>query len=663
MALSSVRYTGTGALTDFTIPFPYTSPSDIHVSVNGVDVPYTYINAAAIRCNTAPAAGTQVKVYRVTPKTASPVNFTDGSNLLEADLDALVSWTLFVSQEAAEAASPLPAADSNKILGWNSTGTDVINYSAAALGVLAAYGTGVADVFVGDGVTTTFTLSANPVAIANLDVHVAGLGKIPGIDYTWTTGTGITFAVPPALGARVLCRFMQGLPEVIPVDVPERADQISVFSFMSPEQIADVKARTLVLDVTAALQAAINGGARFVPDGSYKITSTLNLPSSTTLYCASKAYFMAGVDGLTVFSTTGFTSSVKVHDAHVLGNGHVGVTAFRLKNVQFDSALYAPNVFQCQTGIVLDEVCIGVALVNPTTYRVVNGIQILGGSNANTIINPAIDNAAVSGGSSIGTGVYITGGTNHLIGGFIQGFEYGVYDSGSYTKIDGPYVEECTNCAVQLSASIGCAINNLFYFGYSAAAGARYAVVGSGSSGCTIMYPKMVQGNSTGGLYYFASGNSNCVEAHLTDGGTTNTSVGVMTQLSSLTLTEASATFTPVVAGSTMAGTCTYSTQNGRCVRVGNLVTFTVNVAWTGHTGTGDIILSGFPIAPGAGWGDETFQVVPSSFAVTGPHVRGYFSSAAPFLKIIQVSTVGAGAPVTVPAAGALAISGTYFAA
>lgn len=54
-------------------------------------------------------------------------------------------------------------------------------------------------------------------------------------------------------------------------------EQISVFRFMTPQQIADVKARTMTLDVTAAVNAAITeqvarGGVLYVPAGTYKIT-------------------------------------------------------------------------------------------------------------------------------------------------------------------------------------------------------------------------------------------------------------------------------------------------------------------------------------------------------------------------------------------------------
>lgn len=65
-------------------------------------------------------------------------------------------------------------------------------------------------------------------------------------------------------------------------------ESVSVFDFMTPTQIADVIAGTLLVDVTAAVQAAINatcgqtattvgqaGGRLFFPAGKYLITSTL----------------------------------------------------------------------------------------------------------------------------------------------------------------------------------------------------------------------------------------------------------------------------------------------------------------------------------------------------------------------------------------------------
>jgi hypothetical protein len=54
-------------------------------------------------------------------------------------------------------------------------------------------------------------------------------------------------------------------------------------------------------------------------------------------------------------------------------------------------------------------------------------------------------------------------------------------------------------------------------------------------------------------------------------------------------------TFTPTVLGSTTAGTGVYSLQKGFYTRIGNLVTIKVGLAWSAHTGTGNLLFGGLP--------------------------------------------------------------------
>ena len=53
--------------------------------------------------------------------------------------------------------------------------------------------------------------------------------------------------------------------------------------------------------------------------------------------------------------------------------------------------------------------------------------------------------------------------------------------------------------------------------------------------------------------------------------------------------------FTPVVEGSSTAGSATYSTQVGRYTRIGDTVQFTLQLVWSSHTGSGDIKVTGMP--------------------------------------------------------------------
>jgi hypothetical protein len=54
-------------------------------------------------------------------------------------------------------------------------------------------------------------------------------------------------------------------------------------------------------------------------------------------------------------------------------------------------------------------------------------------------------------------------------------------------------------------------------------------------------------------------------------------------------------TFTPTIVGSTTAGAGTYGSRQGRYTKIGNRVFFEFVVAWTAHTGTGNINIDGLP--------------------------------------------------------------------
>jgi len=53
--------------------------------------------------------------------------------------------------------------------------------------------------------------------------------------------------------------------------------------------------------------------------------------------------------------------------------------------------------------------------------------------------------------------------------------------------------------------------------------------------------------------------------------------------------------FLPTIFGSTSAGTATYVEQAGRYQVVGNWVIININLQWTGHTGTGNMMVGNFP--------------------------------------------------------------------
>lgn len=106
MAYSHVTYTSNGG-SNYAFPFPYLSPADIFAFVDREPAPFTLLNSSTIQLLTAPAAGKTVSIKRVTSKAEAPVDFRDGSNLLEADLDRLSVWALYTAQESADIAKDL----------------------------------------------------------------------------------------------------------------------------------------------------------------------------------------------------------------------------------------------------------------------------------------------------------------------------------------------------------------------------------------------------------------------------------------------------------------------------------------------------------------------------------------------------------------------------
>lgn len=187
-SLSYVTYTGNGTTKVFTFPFPYISSSDVFVFVNGVSVPFTFINGSSISCAVAPFAGSGVQIRRITQKLAVPVNFTDGSVLLESDLDTLTTYTLYVAQEGSELDARITTME-NTIFGL--TG--------------GIPGTVYRQLFTGDGATTAFLMTVALSSSANSDVYVSGVYQ--NHDTFTITGKNVYFSEAPPPGSLIEIRM------------------------------------------------------------------------------------------------------------------------------------------------------------------------------------------------------------------------------------------------------------------------------------------------------------------------------------------------------------------------------------------------------------------------------------------------------------------------
>jgi hypothetical protein len=124
-------------------------------------------------------------------------------------------------------------------------------------------------------------------------------------------------------------------------------------------------------------------------------------------------------------------------------------------------------------------------------------------------------------------------------------------------------------------------------------------------------------------------------------------------------------TFTPTVIGLSTAGTGTYTFQRGNFLKMGRVVFFSAYLAWTAHTGTGNIRITGLPYAS---INDSTSAFSPvnlwhRNFTLTANNVLfGYVLEGGTSIILTQVSTGGGTQNnVVLPSSGDIMISGLYF--
>ena len=103
-AASSTNHTGNGSTNAFAISFPFLANSEIDVTVAGVlktiTTHYTISGSTVtFTSGNTPANGAAIKFQRDTDISAKKVDFSDGSVLTEADLDANSDQILFAQQE------------------------------------------------------------------------------------------------------------------------------------------------------------------------------------------------------------------------------------------------------------------------------------------------------------------------------------------------------------------------------------------------------------------------------------------------------------------------------------------------------------------------------------------------------------------------------------
>lgn len=121
--------------------------------------------------------------------------------------------------------------------------------------------------------------------------------------------------------------------------------------------------------------------------------------------------------------------------------------------------------------------------------------------------------------------------------------------------------------------------------------------------------------------------------------------------------TSSSGTFTPVVIGSTAAGTGTYTTQSGTYIKIGNMIYVTIALVWTAHTGTGDLRISGLPFTSNARHGLTLSYINGLAFNY---QLAAFTISGSSTISLLGINGGGSGAYVNVDTAATVYLSGWY---
>lgn len=119
-------------------------------------------------------------------------------------------------------------------------------------------------------------------------------------------------------------------------------------------------------------------------------------------------------------------------------------------------------------------------------------------------------------------------------------------------------------------------------------------------------------------------------------------------------------TFTPTIVGSTGAGTATYTIQDGLYQIAGKILTYTLRVQWSGHTGTGNLLIGGFPNNADNKLSTATFRIE-NVARTAGTEFTGYIVGTSKQFNLEQVTAAGVISPIPMSAAGDITITGQYF--
>ncbi|WP_018123369.1 phage tail fiber protein [Desulfovibrio oxyclinae] len=102
MPYSYNLYAGDGNNTLFQVSVPFIEKEHVKVYVDGVETEYAWANDGTVEITPAPGIGVSVKVQRETPQDRRLVDFQNGTNFTEKELDNATFQMLYIVQETVD---------------------------------------------------------------------------------------------------------------------------------------------------------------------------------------------------------------------------------------------------------------------------------------------------------------------------------------------------------------------------------------------------------------------------------------------------------------------------------------------------------------------------------------------------------------------------------
>lgn len=159
----------------------------------------------------------------------------DRRAMVDQQLQETIARTLTLPPQVEGVSTELPAPEASNLIGWDATSLALRNFAPSEIGTTLAFSNFIADRYTATPGQMLFTLSADPGALANLDVSIDGVTQVPVTDYNYL-GTALTFTNPMVGGETVLARYGTALPTGITSSAAVLFQQAGTGAVLRPSQ-------------------------------------------------------------------------------------------------------------------------------------------------------------------------------------------------------------------------------------------------------------------------------------------------------------------------------------------------------------------------------------------------------------------------------------------